>query len=516
MIDMRSVFVVQMLILLVSFIILLITWLQNRHRYKGLSCWTSMLGFSCVGYMLISLRDYIPDAFSIILANMFLVAAFILFNNGVALFYGLKRHVWFYAGVLVGYFVLVLYLTYVHPDIRLRIFLVSAAFILLYGHALYMMAFKITIKQRSISKTMMWTLAAIVAINAYRIVVHIVFPGQEQDLFHQNTYDDMFFIFQVPVFMFLVLSMVTLVSSALLQDVQDEERKFNSIFYFAPYGVIITRFEDAMVVDANAEILKLLEFDASELIGRTLIDLDVWADIGMRTVMVEKLNSSGTINGQELCFKSKTKKIIPVLFSATLLTIGDVRYIVSTMKDISEINRLKSELEEMASHDMLTKLPNRRKFAEVSIMQLAIASRNNTKLAMVIFDIDDFKRINDDYSHEMGDQVLIAIAERLLSFSRSADLVARYGGDEFTLLLTGISNRDEAEVALQRLRQVFETPVCVLGYDFYIHISIGVAIYPDNGIGYEDLIVKADKALYVAKRKGKNNIWFASEHNHND
>ena len=321
----------------------------------------------------------------------------------------------------------------------------------------------------------------------------------------------MFFIVQVPVFLLLILSIVSLVSGSLLQEVQDEENKFNSIFNFAPYGALITRCEDSRVVEANKEALKLLEFDPQEFVGHTLIELDVWLDSELRTNLINDLKSGSVINGREISFQSKSKKIVPVLFSATLLTIGDTEYVVSTIKDISDINRLKSELEEMASHDMLTKLSNRRKFAEVSIMQLAIAARNNTKLAMVIFDIDDFKRINDDYSHEMGDQVLIGISERLLSFSRSADLVARYGGDEFTLLLTGISNREEAEAALQRLRLVFEPPICVMGYDFYIHISIGVATYPENGSGYEELIAKADKALYVAKRKGKNNIWFASE-----
>jgi len=511
MIDMRSVFLVQILLLIVCFLILLITWVQNRKRYMGLSCWANMLVFSCVGYTLLALRDFIPDFFSIIIANMFLVIAFILFDRGVTLFYGLKRRTSFYIGVLLVYFVLVLYLVYMHPDIKLRIFLVSATFILLYGHALYLIAFKTAPKQRKISKTLIWTIVAIIFINVYRILVHIVVPTQQQGLFNQNTYDDMFFIVQVPVFLLLILSIVSLVSGSLLQEVQDEENKFNSIFNFAPYGALITRCEDSRVVEANKEALKLLEFDPQEFVGHTLIELDVWLDSELRTNLINDLKSGSVINGREISFQSKSKKIVPVLFSATLLTIGDTEYVVSTIKDISDINRLKSELEEMASHDMLTKLSNRRKFAEVSIMQLAIAARNNTKLAMVIFDIDDFKRINDDYSHEMGDQVLIGISERLLSFSRSADLVARYGGDEFTLLLTGISNREEAEAALQRLRLVFEPPICVMGYDFYIHISIGVATYPENGSGYEELIAKADKALYVAKRKGKNNIWFASE-----
>jgi diguanylate cyclase (GGDEF)-like protein/PAS domain S-box-containing protein len=511
MLDMRSVLAVQILVLFVCFVVMLITWRQNRKRYKGLSCWTFMLGLSCVGYALLTLRDIAPDFVSIILANLFIICAFVLFNRGIVLFYGIKsRHLPSILAVL-GFILLQAYFTYVQPDIHARILVISFSFILIYGHGLWMLLFRIESKHRIVSKYMIWSTAVVIALNAYRIVIHLFFCEGQASLLDQNLPDNIFLILQVPAFLFLIFNMVILVSNFLMLDIKQEEVKFNTIFHAAPYAAIITNAEDSKVIEANDEVLKLLEYSRNELIGNTLLNLDVWVDTSQRKALLDKLKTTGGISGQEINFRSKSGKIVPVLFSASIMKFQEKHHIVSTMKDISEIYRLKSELEELASHDMLTGLPNRRKFDEITAIQLARASRSGERLAMVIFDIDDFKRINDEYGHDVGDKVLVAIADRLREFSRSADNIARHGGDEFTILLNGLANRVEAEAALIRLYKLYEAPIIVDGHSFAVGLSMGVAMYPENGISAYELLGKADKALYVAKRKGKNSVRFASE-----
>lgn len=511
MLDMRSVFLVQILGLVVCFVILFFTWSQNRKRYNGLSCWATMMGISSLGYFLLVLRGLVPDYISIILANLLIVFAFFLFTRGVVQFYKLSSSM--IPGLVIVGIVLVLQIvfTYYYPNIDVRIYILSCAFVALYGQALWLIAFRATPKQRSISRVIMANIGAIVLLNIYRILVHVCLPAGHADLFEQNILDNIFLILQVPLILFLVFNMVVLVSRFLMLEVQEEEVKFNSIFHAAPYAALITNIDDSKVMEANDEMVKLLEYNKEELVGRTLLELGTWVDPNQRAILIKELLDGKKINGIELKFRSKSGKIFPVLFSATIVNLNGTEYIVSTMKDISEIYRLKNELEELASHDMLTGLPNRRKFDEISAIQLARASRSGEKLAMVMFDIDDFKSVNDAYGHDLGDKVLVAIADRLREFSRSADNVARHGGDEFTILLNGLTDKLEAETALMRLYKLYEAPIVVDGKSFTIGLSMGVAMYPENGVSADELLRKADQALYVAKRKGKNSIWFASE-----
>jgi len=511
MLDMRSVFVVQILSLLVCFIILLITWRQNRKRYNGLSCWASMMGFACGGYFLLALRDIAPDFISIIVANLFIVIAFALFNRGISKFYRIPDSD--VPSLILIFIVLLLqlYFTYINPDINARIIVISLAFVLLYGQALWSLLFRINQKQRAISKTMIWTTAGIVLLNVYRAAIHVILSPTETGLFQQGTLDDIFLILQVPFMLFLVFNLVMIVSNFLMNEVKDKEAKFNSIFHSAPYAAVISSLEDSRVIEANDEMLKLIEYSSEELIGNTLLERGIWVDQNQRTELIEDLKAGVVVSGREYKFKSKSGKVYPVLFSASILKLDGKDYIVSTMKDISEIHRLKNELEEFASHDMLTGLPNRRKFDEICAIQLARATRSGEKLAMVMFDIDDFKCVNDDFGHDVGDKVLVAISQRLREFSRSADNIARHGGDEFTILLNGLAGKEEAEAALMRLFKLYEAPILVGGLSFSIGLSMGVAMYPENGLSTEELLKKADQALYVAKRKGKNSIWFAAE-----
>lgn len=163
-----------------------------------------------------------------------------------------------------------------------------------------------------------------------------------------------------------------------------------------------------------------------------------------------------------------------------------------------------------AYHDSLTGLANRSMIQFTARQQVALTNRNHCPCALLFIDLDNFKGINDTYGHDAGDAVLREIAFRLKSKVRTSDTVARLGGDEFVALLTNTNAEIAASIAQKILEVVCETPMNLDGALISISCTIGIAIYPDSATDEQDLFTKADKALYVAKGLGKNQIFEAS------
>jgi len=167
------------------------------------------------------------------------------------------------------------------------------------------------------------------------------------------------------------------------------------------------------------------------------------------------------------------------------------------------------QVKELATHDALTGLPNRRLLYDRFNIAMANARRKKKKLAIMSLDLDRFKTINDTFGHDIGDKLLVASARRLTSFLREVDTVVRMGGDEFCLLLWDIDYREEAGKVAQKVIDEFQKPLFVTSHKFNNTVSVGVAIYPEDGKSIKILLNKSDKALYKAKEKGRNNYQFA-------
>jgi diguanylate cyclase (GGDEF)-like protein len=171
--------------------------------------------------------------------------------------------------------------------------------------------------------------------------------------------------------------------------------------------------------------------------------------------------------------------------------------------------RLAEEAEQQrAETDALTGMLNRRAFAERGERVLAIAERNAINMAIVFLDLDDYKAINDEYGHEMGDRVLAVVADRLQGPTRESDLQARFGGDEFVIIAEGADSA-RAERVAARLQELIATPITVNGHRFQLSCSQGIAIYPDDGGNLAALVNAADAAMYRAKKSGGARAVFA-------
>jgi len=173
-----------------------------------------------------------------------------------------------------------------------------------------------------------------------------------------------------------------------------------------------------------------------------------------------------------------------------------------------EIEIRAEELERMALYDVLTGLANRRMFVEQLNALIKNAQKHTERFGVVFIDLDNFKRINDTLGHDIGDELLIEVSNRLKTAVRDTDVVARLGGDEFTLLLPQLKSLKDAKLALDKVLEQFQRPVVLNKNDYKITPSIGAAIGPDNGVASEDLMRCADMAMYKAKRNGKNCYFF--------
>jgi diguanylate cyclase (GGDEF)-like protein len=176
--------------------------------------------------------------------------------------------------------------------------------------------------------------------------------------------------------------------------------------------------------------------------------------------------------------------------------------------DIAERKQLQVKLEEMATHDHLTGLPNRLLLLDRFNVASALARRNKARLAVMLLDLDRFKSINDTFGHEIGDSVLKAMGDRLTAVTRASDTVARLGGDEFMLVMPESNQRKDATATAQKIMDSFTEPFSIDGHQMNLSTSIGIAIYPDDAEDMETLMRKSDAAMYYAKGHGRNQFKF--------
>jgi len=187
---------------------------------------------------------------------------------------------------------------------------------------------------------------------------------------------------------------------------------------------------------------------------------------------------------------------------------GQVIGAVLVFEDVSESRAMTLKMSHLARHDFLTGLPNRMLLTERLSQAIGLAQRHHRQVALLFIDLDCFKNINDSLGHTIGDQLLQSVGERLLATVRATDTVCRQGGDEFVILLPEIEQPQDAAHIAQKLLDAFAVPHLIGGQELHITLSIGISVYPDDGVDLDAVLQNADTAMYHAKTNGRNNFQF--------
>ncbi len=289
-------------------------------------------------------------------------------------------------------------------------------------------------------------------------------------------------------------------------------RQLTEIFNSTMEGIMIT--DSAGVIQTtNPAFSAITGYSEKEVVGRTprLLRSDKEAP-ERHQQMWKKLKSQGQWQG-EMWNRRKNGEDYPQWMSISTLPseYGEKSQYVALFIDITKQKEREACIEYQAYHDALTALPNRRLFHDRLERALAQVERNGESLAVLFLDLDRFKNINDSLGHDIGDQLLQEVAQRLKETVRHEDTVARLGGDEFTVLLSRVTQRKEVEQVVRKLITAFRQPFKIEGHTLHISSSIGIALFPCDGETPEQLMKNADSAMYRAKEKGRNNACFYSQ-----
>jgi diguanylate cyclase (GGDEF)-like protein/PAS domain S-box-containing protein len=267
---------------------------------------------------------------------------------------------------------------------------------------------------------------------------------------------------------------------------------------------------DNNYVSVNPAFTRITGFSEEEIIGRNpkLMASGRHEAIFYQN-MWESINNYGYWQG-EIWNRRKNGDVYPKWLSIVALRDAKERLqnYISVFSDISERKAADERIHFMAHYDALTNLPNRVLLHDRLLQALMTAPRRKTKVAILFLDLDRFKNINDTLGHSVGDLLLQSVAERLKSCVRSSDTVARLGGDEFIVVLPDLFDEDHAATVAQKIIDSISNYFPIRDIELHTSTSIGISLFPDDGVANEELIANADVAMYRAKENGRNNYQF--------
>jgi len=298
--------------------------------------------------------------------------------------------------------------------------------------------------------------------------------------------------------------------------VQEEETEGNGyeeevqlalrVFENTVDGIVITDSE-GVIERVNPAFQAITGYEGAEAIGKKpkVLRSDHNKDAFYHS-MWNELISEGCWNG-EIWNRRKSGEIYPQWLSVTAMKdeTGVTTHYVGIFHDITSIKTNERRLGYQVTHDPLTGLPNRKLLGDHLLKAIAQANRNQTRLAVMFLDLDNFKNVNDSLGHQFGDLLLRDVAQKLIKCCRDGDTVSRFGGDEFVILLPTIQDTEPAAVRVAlRILDSFQVPVKIKTWRLDIKTSIGISLYPNDGDSPELLLKNADMAMHEAKQKGKN------------
>lgn len=262
--------------------------------------------------------------------------------------------------------------------------------------------------------------------------------------------------------------------------------------------------EHFRVVTWNPSATRIFGYSEQEALGRPLQELVIGtpeAQQQMSALWKSLVYRTGGDRVEQENIAKDGRQILCEWYNTPLMDYeGRMVGVASLVQDVTDRRLREAEITHKAYHDQLTGLPNRVLLYERVAVKQVQARRRNLKVAVLFIDLDGFKQVNDQYGHEAGDYVLKCLADRLKGLVRQEDTVARYGGDEFVVALSGVSKVEDAEAVATKIILALSEPIPYRGNELRVTPSIGISFYPDHGNNLDELFSMADSAMYKAKQ----------------
>ena len=261
----------------------------------------------------------------------------------------------------------------------------------------------------------------------------------------------------------------------------------------------------------NDAFVKLTLFQSTDVLGKKpeLLNSNTKESKAYIKEMWQTIKSGNAWSG-ELVNRRKDGNFISVYQTVTPLVddLGNITHYISVNEDVTEKNENLKRIAFMATHDELTSLPNRTLLDDRLNQAIAHAKRQQIMMAVLFIDIDHFKYINDSLGHQVGDALLKTLASRLHAVLREEDTIARFGGDEFVIVLPDVADINDIKLLANNLLAEIKKPYEIMSHELMVTGSIGISFYPNDASNADDLIQQADSAMYKAKEMGRNNSQF--------
>ena len=316
----------------------------------------------------------------------------------------------------------------------------------------------------------------------------------------------------------------SIASSTELKLLRSEE-KFHFLFQHSPIGMAMVDHATGQFLEVNQSVLNSTGYTREEFLKLSYWDITPKEYEIQELEQIEELNRTGRFGAREKEYIRKDGSRYPIRIRGFILTETDGRKVVwGIVEDISEQKQAEQEIRNLAFYDTLTTLANRRLLNERIDIAMADSRRSKRYAALVVLDLDGFKPLNDRHGHVFGDLLLVEVGQRLKACVRDVDTVARYGGDEFVVLISDLHKKLSesglaAKTIAEKIQAAISQPYCLTtvgadGLDIAVEhtctASIGVALFVDDEVSREEVFSSADAAMYQAKEAGRNLIRFAA------
>lgn len=485
------------------------------RRHKELCSWAGALLLQLVGYALIGLRGRIPDLLSIVLANTAITGSIVLYAVGLYRYRGERVPPVVVALPLV---VTVLGFLLLVDDYRARALLGGVIWVCQGIHLLRLLT---RAPRRAESRGLQVLTAAVVVFTAamtYRVVALLGGLDDSRSLNDPTPMVMINYMASMVSTALLAIGAVTMIQERSERTARDNEARYRKLFESANEGILVV--EGGTIRMANPKWGELIGVPAEETVGQSFERFVHPDDLAAaRAVHAQRL--AGCADGRALVARALTRSGDERWFQ-----VGGIAFdwqgrpaTLNFVTDVTEQREVEERIRDLAFHDALTGLPNRRLFLDRLQLALAANARDRGHAAIVFLDLDNFKPLNDLHGHAVGDLLLIEVARRLTASLRGVDTASRFGGDEFVVLVSGLGQdpafaRRQAGVVAEKLRAVLAEPyrMNVVRDDGSAVVehrctaTAGVVVFSRDDADPDALLDRADAAMYAAKQAGRNTV----------